>query len=47
MSSIALLLSTTTPKLAVTVPAVTPSKTFSSAGGADIAVVVTAERTGI
>ena len=33
---ISLLLSTTTPKLAETVPAVTPSKTLSSAGVAEI-----------
>ena len=42
-----LLLSTTTPRLADTVPAVTLSRTFSSAGVEVIAVVVAAARTGI
>ena len=41
-----LLLSTTTPRLAATVPAVTPSRTLSSAGVEVIAVVVTAAKTG-
>ena len=44
--AISLLLSTTTPRLAATVPAVTPSRTFNSAGVEVIAVVVLAAKRG-